>query len=221
MTPFNLPPRRSRPHRRVVVGLAGVIAAIASFGVGGGNAAAGRIAGDHHSPTVVERALLALGAHDRFSVTGTPGDFVAYLAARDATADAVAVEIGLDPIDMRAAWARAGTQHQEAVLAALSQLGKPYRYATSDPDVGFDCSGLTAFAWSRAGVELPHQSGSQISAAASRDQDTAVAGDLAQYPGHVMMYLGVGDAIVHASNPSTDVALSLNSRSVRYGDPEG
>ena len=42
-----------------------------------------------------------------------------------------------------------------------------------------------------------------------------------QYPGHVMMYLGVGDAIVHASNPSTDVELSFTSRSVRFGDPTG
>jgi hypothetical protein len=29
----------------------------------------------------------------------------------------------------------------------------------------------------------------------------------------------VGDAVVHASNPESDVELSLNSRSVRYGDP--
>ena len=42
-----------------------------------------------------------------------------------------------------------------------------------------------------------------------------------QYPGHVMLYLGVGEAIVHASNPSTDVELSFTSRSVRYGNPLG
>jgi cell wall-associated NlpC family hydrolase len=220
MTFFNSLPRL-RPRRRILVGLASGIAAVASFGVTGGTADAARVVGDQHSPTVVQRAVVALGAHDQFSTTGTPGDFVAYLAARDATADAVAVEIGLDPLEMRAAWARADTQHQEAVLAAVSQLGKPYRYATSDPDVGFDCSGLMAYAWGRAGVQLPHQSSSQINAAARRDQGSAVAGDLAQYPGHVMMYLGVGDAIVHASNPATDVALSRNSRDVRFGDPQG
>ena len=49
--------------------------------------------------------------------------------------------------------------HQEALLAALSQLGVAYRHATSDPAVGFDCSGLTSYAWGRAGVEIPHQSG--------------------------------------------------------------
>ena len=127
----------------------------------------------------------------------------------------------LDPVAVRAAWAKADAQHQEAVLAALSQLGKPYRHATSDPNVGFDCSGLTAYAWGRAGLEIPHQSGSQISAAGRRDASTAVAGDIVQYPGHVSLWLGVGDAIVHASNPENDVELSFNSRSVRYGDPHG
>ena len=35
-----------------------------------------------------------------------------------------------------------------------------------------------------------------------------------------MIWLGVGQAIVHASNPSTDVELSFVNRSIRYGDPE-
>jgi hypothetical protein len=35
-----------------------------------------------------------------------------------------------------------------------------------------------------------------------------------------MMYLGVGDAIVHASNPEEDVELSsLQDRSYLWGDP--
>ena len=219
MTLHNSPQPRLRHRRRIVAGVTGAIAAIASIGLSAGPAEAARIGGDHHSATVVQRAELALAAHDVFSVAGTPASFVSYLGARDAAADAVAVEVGVDPVAMRAAWARGDTSHQEAVLAALTQLGKPYRHATSDPAVGFDCSGLTAFAWSRAGVEIPHQSGSQISAAARRDASTAVAGDLLQYPGHVMMWLGVGDAVVHASNPESDVELSLNSRSVRYGDP--
>jgi cell wall-associated NlpC family hydrolase len=127
----------------------------------------------------------------------------------------------LDPVALRAAWSRADLQRQEVVLAALTQLGVAYRSATSEPGVGFDCSGLTAFAWGRAGVQLTRQSGAQISAASGRDEATALAGDLLQYPGHVMLYLGVERAIVHASNPSTDVELSFVSRSVRFGDPTG
>jgi cell wall-associated NlpC family hydrolase len=129
--------------------------------------------------------------------------------------------MALDPMVVRDAWARADMPHQKAVMAALAELGKPYRYATSDPAVGFDCSGLTAYAWARAGVDLANQSGAQIRAAAPRDQATAMAGDLVQYPGHVMMYLGVGDAIVHAVNRSDDVELDFVRRNVRFGNPIG
>jgi cell wall-associated NlpC family hydrolase len=214
-----------RLPRRLVHAAVGALAAAGSLGVAAGSAGAAPrpagIEGDQHSAAVVDRANQALAAHDRFTVTGTPADFVAYLGARDAAADAVAWEMRLDPGAVRSAWSKADMQHQEAVLAALTQLGVEYRYARSEPGVAFDCSGLTAFAWGRAGVTLTRQSGSQINAAASRDQSSAVAGDLAQYPGHVMMWLGVGDAIVHASNPSTDVALSFVNRSVRFGDPTG
>jgi cell wall-associated NlpC family hydrolase len=141
--------------------------------------------------------------------------------ARDTTADTVAAEIRLDPATLRAAWAKADLVHQEAMLAALTQLGVAYRGYKSDPGVGFDCSGLTSWAWGRAGLQIAHQSGSQINAARRVDQSEAVAGDLVQYPGHVMLYLGVDRAIVHASNPSTDVELSFVPRSVRFGDPTG
>lgn len=97
----------------------------------------------------------------------------------------------------------------------------PYQYNTSVPGVGFDCSGLTAYAWGRAGRELAHQSGAQIDAAEPRDAFTARAGDLVEYPGHVMMYLGVDGAIVHAANQDSDVELSFirEGRTVRFGDP--
>src|SRR5262249_51919563 len=147
--------------------------------------------------------------------------FAAYLAARNAAADAVAAEMALDPAQVRDAWAGADLPHQRAVLAALSELGKPYRFASSDPGVGFDCSGLTAWAWAQAGVQIAHQSSAQIAAAAARDQSTAMAGDLVQFPGHVMMYLGVGDAIVHAVNRKDDVELDVFRRRVRFGDPIG
>src|SRR5207342_3891364 len=121
---------------------------------------------------------------------------------RDVAADAVADEMRLDPGTVRTAWTKADMLHQEAVLAALTQLGTPYRAMRSDPGVGFDCSGLTSWAWARAGVQIAHQSSAQIRAARRVDESAAVAGDIVQYPGHVMLYLGVDRAIVHASNPS-------------------
>ena len=44
--------------------------------------------------------------------------------------------------------------------AALSQVGKAYRFAAAGPDA-YDCSGLTMWAWAQAGVSLPHYSKAQ------------------------------------------------------------
>ena len=214
---MSIPFRAPKRLRHALVGVAGAITLMCWAA---GPADAG-IAGNHHSPAVVTNAFWALAAHDTFDASGTPGDFTAYLAARNTAADSVATEMALDPAAVRDAWARADMPHQKAVLAALAELGKPYRFATSDPAAGFDCSGLTAYAWARAGFDIAHQSGTQIRQAAPRAHSSAVAGDLVQYPGHVMMYLGVGDAIVHAVNRTDDVELDFFRRDVRFGDPTG
>ena len=105
----------------------------------------------------------------------------------------------------------------------MTQIGVPYRTNTSQENVGFDCSGLTTFAWSRAGVQLTRQSSAQIREASPLDRASARAGDLVQYPGHVMMYLGIGDAVIHSVQRGRTVELDTISErrtnSVRFGDP--
>jgi cell wall-associated NlpC family hydrolase len=211
-------PPSFRVSARLLRALTGLLVAATLTGLAAGPAQAG-VAGDHHSPAVVTSAATALAAQDALVANASAETLTTYVAARDAAADAVAAEMWLDPATVRDAWSRADMPHQTSVLAALTELGKPYRYATSDPDRGFDCSGLTAYAWARAGVNIPHQSSAQIGAAAPRDKATAMAGDIVQYPGHVMLYLGVGDAIVHAANRRDDVELDFIGRSVRFGSP--
>jgi cell wall-associated NlpC family hydrolase len=49
------------------------------------------------------------------------------------------------------------------VLAAKSQLGVPYKFGANSPYYAFDCSGLTMYAYSKAGISLPHSSAVQAS----------------------------------------------------------
>lgn len=146
-----------------------------------------------------------------------------YVSARDAIATEIAGRLGIEPSRMIDAWASADFAHQTALMAALSQLGVRYRRNTSNPGVGFDCSGLTAYAWSVAGTEIAHQSRSQIRNASPLTIDTAQAGDLVYYPGHISMYLGVDKAIVHApfTGRTVEVALIGKRRSLRFADPVG
>jgi cell wall-associated NlpC family hydrolase len=235
-SPTDAPKARTRRHtaRRsallssralvLAVGVsAGAAALPAAFAASG--TALAEVPGDHHSPRVAGYAAVALEVLHEYEATDSPIAGMQYRAALQATAAATADEMGTSAVAMARAWSSVDVEHQTAVLAALSQLGVAYHSDSSQPGVGFDCSGLTTFAWAEAGVSLPRQSGEQIAAAARRDEDSAEAGDLAQYPGHVMLYLGVEGAVVHASNPENDVELwmlsSGRAAGVRYGDPAG
>lgn len=142
---------------------------------------------------------------------------------RRSTVEIVAERLELDPDELEAAWADADINHQTALLAALTQVGVPYKKFAMKPGVGFDCSGLTSFAWGQAGFNLPHNSTRQIRAADPRTRETAQAGDLLRYPGHVMMWLGVGQAVIHSPQPRQFVEVRiLATRSMNrstFGDP--
>jgi cell wall-associated NlpC family hydrolase len=106
-----------------------------------------------------------------------------------------------------------------AVQAALGQQGVPYRYATSNPGVSFDCSGLTAYAWSQAGVYLPHQSRAQYASVPHVPTSQAQPGDLIFFYSpisHVSIYLGNGMQ-VHAPNTGSHVKTG----SVNWGKVVG
>jgi cell wall-associated NlpC family hydrolase len=182
------------------------------------------------SPVIRNDALApvaanALGELQSYISSGSSTAWSAYGSARHAIAVVVADRLAVDAVALEAAWSTADPDHQQALMAAFSQLGVPYHRLSSNPGVGFDCSGLTSFAWSQAGVAIAHQSGSQIRSIASRTADTAQAGDIVYYPGHAMMYLGLPGTIVHAPytgrTVEVDYVSKSHARSVRYGDPTG
>lgn len=90
---------------------------------------------------------------------------------------------------------------------AVSQAGNRYVYGAESPEQGFDCSGLTSWAWAKAGKYLPRSSSAQYSASRRISRSELRQGDLVFYGysgsvSHVAMYVG-GGLIMHASNPST------------------
>jgi len=175
------------------------------------------------APQITATADHAVRTFDTYTEYGEFADFMAYEALRADTARLAARQLGYVEAEMVEAWSSTSLPHQRAVLAAMTQVGVPYRSHTSVEDEGFDCSGLTLYAWGEAGVELNRISGDQIRAADNVGRDGAEAGDLVHYPGHVMMYLGVDDAIVHSVNTGRTVEIDTISNrranSVRFGDP--
>jgi cell wall-associated NlpC family hydrolase len=62
-------------------------------------------------------------------------------------------------------------------------------------EIGFDCSGLTAYVLGQAGFGIPGDSSGQRRAGIPVSWDRALPGDVVGYPGHVAVYLGITDGV--------------------------
>lgn len=222
--PLSRHPAAPRRGVRATV-LAGAIAAgsLLAFGAGSASAQVPELETNALAPQITSSADRAIVAYDQYSETGDLADYLSYAELRASTARLAARQLGYNEFAMIDAWRSTPLEHQRAVIAAMSQVGVPYRNNSSVEDKGFDCSGLTSYAWRNAGHQLVRQSGGQISQAERLTRETAKAGDLVHYPGHVMLYLGVGDAVVHSvTNGRTVEVDTISGRrrnSVRFGDP--
>jgi peptidoglycan DL-endopeptidase CwlO len=94
------------------------------------------------------------------------------------------------------------------VQIAYAQLGKPYQYAGSGPNV-FDCSGLVMYCYAQVGVRLPHSSYMQARCGVPVSYGDLQQGDLVFFRGngHVGMYIGNGQYI-HAPRTGDVVRIA-------------
>jgi len=95
---------------------------------------------------------------------------------------------------------------------AKSMLGIPYRYATSNPKVGFDCSGFVSYVFSNFGFKVPRSSREFSGAGKETTIENAKVGDVLIFTGsnskvrrigHVGIVYSVDDSgikFIHASS---------------------
>jgi cell wall-associated NlpC family hydrolase len=128
-----------------------------------------------------------------------------------------------------------------AVNVAQKMLGQPYSWGggnASGPSTGtccspkgrsgesitgFDCSGLTLYAYAKAGINLPRTAAQQYAASEPVKRDQVKPGDLVFYGAsasgihHVGIYVG-GGYMLDAPRPGTQVRFSpLDSMSDLFG----
>jgi cell wall-associated NlpC family hydrolase len=126
-----------------------------------------------------------------------------------------------------AAGLSACTPQLTAVEAARDQIGQPYvSGGESRNEGGFDCSGLTYYAWKQAGVTLPRSSSAQYNWATKIKKADLKPGDFVFYASgssvsHVAIYAGNGK-IIQAHKPGVpasedDLATWWTNHLVGYG----
>ncbi len=105
---------------------------------------------------------------------------------------------------------------------ARTQLGVPYVFGNEDPVGGgsasFDCSGLTAWAFGRLGITLPHSAAAQSQMFPRVTRDQLRPGDLVFYDygrlggasDHVAIYIGNGQQIAASSGASEVTVQSVD-----------
>ena len=129
------------------------------------------------------------------------------LAAAAAAAFARETVTATAPVPTRGHYS--GNAVQIAIQVAKEQLGKPYVWAAAGPD-SFDCSGLTMYAYGKAGIALSHYTGAQWHEGRHVSQSELQPGDLVFFGadlGHMGMYLGSGQ-FIHAPHTGDVVKIS-------------
>lgn len=113
--------------------------------------------------------------------------------------------------------------HDDMVLAALSLIGSPYKYGGSNPDTGFDCSGLVKYVLGLTStINLPRSSAEMYSDRYGRKitVEELKAGDLlffriggSKRVNHVAVYIGE-NRFVHA--PATGGFVRVDQMGDKY-----
>ncbi|MHB1087929.1 MAG: C40 family peptidase [Acidimicrobiales bacterium] len=116
--------------------------------------------------------------------------------------------------------AAGSAQGLAALKWAKSQIGVPYVWGGETPGVGFDCSGLTQWAWAKAGFTIPRTTETQWADLRHISLKQLQPGDLLYYYNldgdhqvdHVVMYAGSGpwgtSTIIAAAHSGTNVSLA-------------
>lgn len=107
---------------------------------------------------------------------------------------------GIDTVQINPALAQADFNPVSLLEFARTQLGVPYLYASTDPEMGFDCSGFITYVFNHFGMKIPRSSVDFTNYGKEVDTTMAGPGDLILFTGtdsssRVVGHMGIVESI--------------------------
>lgn len=112
------------------------------------------------------------------------------------------------------------TTPSELITFARSLTGTPYKYASTDPARGFDCSGFITYVFNHFGIIVPRQSVDFTSMQRSIDLKQAKPGDLILFTGTDSTVRIVGHMGIIVSAPGEEIRFIHSTSGRAYGVTE-
>jgi cell wall-associated NlpC family hydrolase len=152
------------------------------------------------------QAELAAQARARLEAQRLAAQQAAQVATAESTTAAATFET---PYDIPAPPPPDGSKASQVIAIAMQYLGVPYVWGGASPSQGFDCSGLTTYAFAQIGVSLPHHAATQYNYGTPVSRDDLQPADLVFFNGlgHMGMYIG-GGQFIHAPHTGDVVKIS-------------
>lgn len=144
--------------------------------------------------------------------TVTLGSITAYPALADSsTIDSTIKETTTRDIDTR------NVSPQSVIAFAQTLKGVPYKYASSDPKQGFDCSGFITYVFNHFNIRVPRSSIDFANVGREVPPPDARPGDLILFTGTDSTVRIVGHMGIVVSPPGSDVSFIHSSSGKAYG----
>ena len=108
-------------------------------------------------------------------------------------------------------------QPQQLVEFSKTLIGVPYKYGSSDPDIGFDCSGFITYTFAHFGIVVPRSSIDFTKAGKDISIENSKGGDLILFTGTDSTERFVGHIGLIVSNENNQVSFIHSTSGKQYG----
>lgn len=106
---------------------------------------------------------------------------------------------------------------QQVVDFAKTLIGTPYKYASTDPKVGFDCSGFITYVFNHFNIIVPRSSIDFTNVGRTIPADSAKSGDLILFTGTDSTEKFVGHMGLVVSNQNNQLEFIHSTSGKKYG----